>query len=365
MLLMKGKVPRILELADKIAEDIRKKKLKPGDPYQGTTETAEMLGVSTTAANRAMQVLVKRRIIERRQKKGTFVAVPTGTTPASPLRRVHLIVHENYLRTEGLLSDGIIVGMHDELPAAQVQFNFVPAENDAPQITELISEAMRSGKTEGFVLVRSSLPAQRLIAASGLPTVVHGSLHWSIPQMPWIDRDHRTGGALMTKHLLDQGFSRIAVLMRDRMFRGDHDLVDSIRESCAAAQLDLSSLTLRCLPADANAVSATVGELLSQHPNQRLGVICRSEPLALGAENASRELRLEMGKDVGIVVSDVYRKGSDSPPHWPYLRPALSPEHIGQHIGRMLAQQALNKAVEPDHEVIPVFLETASAGRSK
>ena len=34
MLLMKGKVPRILELADKIAEDIRNKNLKPGDPYQ-------------------------------------------------------------------------------------------------------------------------------------------------------------------------------------------------------------------------------------------------------------------------------------------------------------------------------------------
>src|SRR3954471_1696770 len=221
MLLMKGQVPRILELADKIAEDIRNKNLKPGDPYQGTTEAAEMLGVSTTAANRAMQVLVKRRVIERRQRKGTFVAVPSGTIPSSPLRRVHLVVHENYLRTEGLLSDGVIVGMHDELPATQVQFNFVPSDNDAAQITELISEAMRSGKTEGFVLVRSSLVAQRLIAASGLPTVVHGSLHWSAPHMPWIDRDHRSGGALMTNHLVQRGYRKIAVLMRDRMFRGD------------------------------------------------------------------------------------------------------------------------------------------------
>src|SRR5438309_1042602 len=116
MFLMKGKTPRIIELADKIAEDIREKNLKPGDPYPG--------------------------------------------------------------------------------------------------------------KTEGFVLVRSALVAQRLIAASGLPTVVHGSLHWSAPHMPWIDRDHRSGGALMTTHLLEAGFRRIAVLMRDRMLRGDHDLFD-------------------------------------------------------------------------------------------------------------------------------------------
>jgi DNA-binding LacI/PurR family transcriptional regulator len=303
-------------------------------------------------------------MIERRQRKGTFVAVPNSTTPASPLRRVHLVVHENYLRTEGLLSDGVIVGMHDELPAAQVQFNFVPAENDAAQVTELISEAMRSGKTEGFVLVRSSLQAQRLIAASGLPTVVHGSLHWSVPQMPWIDRDHRGGGALMTRYLLERGLTRIAVLMRDRMFRGDHDLVDSIRETCAAANMDISSLTLRCLPADANAVSSTVAELLSQHPGQRLGVICRSEPLALGVEHAARDLKLTLGQDVSIIVSDIYRKGSDSPPRWPYLRPALNPEHIGQHIGRMLALQALDKPVEPDHEIIPVYLESPGEGKS-
>ncbi len=322
-----------------------------------------MLGVSTTAANRAMQVLVKRRMIERRQRKGTFVAVPSSITPSSSLRRIHLVVHENYLRTEGLLSDGIIVGMHDELPAAQMQFNFVPADNEAPQITELISEAMRSGKTEGFVLVRSSLQAQRLIAASGLPTVVHGSLHWSVAQMPWIDRDHRAGGAIMTKHLIEQGFRKIAVLMRDRMFRGDHDLVDSIRETCAAAQLDLSSLTLRCLPADTNAVAATVAELLSTMPGEKLGFVCRSEPLAHGVEAAARALNLTIGKDVGIIVSDVYRKGSDSPPRWPYLRSTLNPEQIGQHIGRMLAQQAMGNPVEPDHEIIPVYLETQGETR--
>ena len=357
MLLMKGKTPRILELADKIAADIRGKKLKPGDPYQGTTETAEMLGVSTTAANRAMQVLVKRRLIERRQRKGTFVAVPSATMPASPLRRVHLVVHENYLRTEGLLSDGIIVGMHDELPAAQVQFNFVPADGDAAQISELISEAMRSGKTEGFVLVRTSLQAQRLIAASGLPTVVHGSLHWSVPKLPWIDRDHRAGGEQMTEHLLRSGFKRIGVLMRDRMLRGDHDLFDAVRKSAGDAKVDLSHLTLRCLPADADAVAASVIELLGMWPDEPLGLICRSEPIALGAELAARERRLRIGTDIAITVSDIYRKGSESPPRWPYLKPTLTPEQVGQHIGRMLALQALGKSLEKESETIPVYLE--------
>lgn len=359
--LMKRQVPRVIELADRIAEDIRRRKLKPGDPYQGTTETAEMLGVSTTAANAAMQVLVKRRLIERRQRKGTFVAIPTPGTPASPLRRVHLLVQENYLRTEGLLSDGIIVGMHDELRATQIQFSFTPADNEGAYVSELIAEAMRSGKTEGFVLIRASLQAQRQIAGSGLPAVVHGSLHPSVPNMPWIDRDHRAGGELMANHLLKGGFRHLAVLMRDRMFRGDHDLFDTVQQTAESAGLRLGDVSLRCLPADLAAVEATVLELLERFAGSRVGFVCRSEPLAQGVEAAARARRLTVGKDVGITLSDVYRRGSDSPPVWPHLKPALSPEQIGQHIGRMLAQQALSKPVEPAQEVIPVYLETEAA----
>lgn len=365
MSLMKRQVPRVIELADRIAEDIRRRKLKPGDPYQGTTETAEMLGVSTTAANQAMQVLVKRRLIERRQRKGTFVAIPTPGVAVSPLRRVHLLVQENYLRTEGLLSDGIIVGMHEELRATQIQFSFTPADNESAYVSELIAEAMRSGKTEGFVLIRASLQAQRLIAGSGLPAVVHGTLHPSVPNMPWIDRDHRAGGALMANHLLKTGFRHLAVLMRDRMFRGDHDLFDTVQQAAESAGLRLCDVALRCLPADLAAVEATVLELLDRYAGSRVGFVCRSEPLAQGVEAAARTRGLTVGKDVGITLSDVYRRGSDSPPVWPHLKPSLSPEQIGQHIGRMLAQQASSKPVDPAHEVIPVYLETDAAGSAK
>jgi DNA-binding LacI/PurR family transcriptional regulator len=167
----------------------------------------------------------------------------------------------------------------------------------------------------------------------------------------------------MTNHLIQKGYRKLAVLMRDRMFRGDHDLVDSVRNTAAAAGIDLASLTLRCLPADANAVASTVAELLSQSPGEPLGVICRSEPLALGVELAARERNLTIDKDVSLTLSDVYRKGSDSPPRWPYLKPTLTPEQIGQHIGRMLALQALGKPVEPDHELIPVYLKLPESAK--
>jgi len=353
---MRTKVPRIVELADLIAADIRRRKLNPGDSYQSTLETAEMLGVSTTAANRAMQVLVKRRLLERRQKKGTFVAQPATDAPLSPLQRVHLLVQEDYLRTEGLMSDGIVLGIHGELPATQMQFNFLPPDRQGDYVGDLLSEAMRSGQTEGFVLIRTSLQAQRLIAGSGLPAVVHGSLHPSVPRMWWIDRDHRDGGQMLARRLIDSGFKRIVVLMRDRMFRGDHALLDSVRDTMAAAGLGIDALTLRCLPADRDAIGAAVGEILAEANGARVGFICRSEPLAAGAALAAGERKLRVGQDVGIVLSDVYRKPSDPQPEWPYLMAVMSPEQIGQQIGRMLAQQAANPSAEPEHLVIPVHL---------
>ena len=358
---MRTKVPRIVELADLIAADVRKRKLGPGDSYQSTLETAEMLGVSTTAANRAMQVLVKRGLLERRQKKGTFVAQPVENAHPSPLQRVHLLVQEDYLRTEGLMSDGIVLGMHGELPATQMQFNCRPPDRQGDYVSDLLAEAMRSGQTEGFVLIRTSLDVQRLIAGSGLPAVVHGSLHPSVPPMWWIDRDHVLGGRILARHLIDGGFRKIVVLMRDRMFRGDHALLDSVRDTMSAAGLGLDALTVRCIPADRDAIGAAVWELLGHigdlsGAGNGVGFVCRSEPLAAGVALAAAEHKLRVGREVGIVLSDVYRKPSDAPVRWPHLVTTMSPEQIGQQIGRMLARQASDPSAEPEHLVIPVHL---------
>lgn len=357
MLSMKAQVPRVIELADRIAADIRQRKLRPGDPYQTTLETAGMLGVSTTAANRAMQMLVKRQVLERRQRKGTFVANPGPmSTALSPLRRVHLLVAENFLRTEGLLADGTVMGMHDELPAAQMQFNFTPADDQAAYVDRMVAEAMRSGQTEGFVLVRASLDVQRAIAESGLPAAVIGSLHPSITRLPWVDRDHRLAGRLLVEHLIGRGVERVVVLMRDRMFQGDHLLLDAVCERMGEAGMGMSALTVRCLPPDRAAIRAATVQVLEAR-QARTGIICRSEPLAAGATAAAEDLKLRLGRDLTIALTDVYRKGSEAPPVWPHLLMTLTPEQVGQHIGRMLAQQARGEPVEPGHEIIPVHLK--------
>ena len=66
--------PRIMQHAAQIEADIRSRGLQPGDGYYSTSEIARMLGVSSGVANRAMQLLVQRRLLSQRQRRGAVIA---------------------------------------------------------------------------------------------------------------------------------------------------------------------------------------------------------------------------------------------------------------------------------------------------
>src|SRR5262245_1982988 len=99
---------KIVDVADQIVADIRRRKLRPGDSYLTTAETAHWLRVSGSTVNRALQLLAQRGVIQRRQRQGTLIA---DLESDSPLRRVHLVVREDHLRTEGLWADGVLLGL--------------------------------------------------------------------------------------------------------------------------------------------------------------------------------------------------------------------------------------------------------------
>ena len=347
---------RILELADQLERRIANSGLRPGDAYPRTEEVARKLNISTSAANGALRVLAKRGILDRRPRRGTTVARLPGRSSHSALGRVHLLVHREYLQMEGLLADGLLIGIQGELPGVEMQFNFIPPVGGADYAAELVAESLRRRDAEGFVLVRAPLAIQRTIQASGLPAVVFGSVQPSVQGMPWIERDHRQMGALAAEHFVDRRCRRVIVLLRAEMGPGDFLLLDSLQQSLAAGGLGLDDFAVRCLPVDREAAKYCVASMLRER-KRSAGCLCRSQLLAEGAAAAVELLPGKTGRAIDIVVSDVYRKPSEPEPRFPYLRSLLTSEEIGQHLGRMLAQQARGEPVQPDHEIIPVALE--------
>src|SRR5436190_23623234 len=174
--------PSIVQLADRIEHDIRNRGLQPGDSYFNTADTAKMLKVGTASANRALQLLEQRQVLIRSQRRGTFVTAPVGAKQAT--RRINVVIDQASLKTEGVLADGLLVGIQSAMPQAELRFRFTPATDDTEFIEKLIHDSLQSPQREGFVLVRSSLTAQRLVANSGLPAVIHGTAHPSIQGIP-------------------------------------------------------------------------------------------------------------------------------------------------------------------------------------
>ncbi|MCC6679771.1 MAG: substrate-binding domain-containing protein [Phycisphaeraceae bacterium] len=348
-----AQTPRVLELARQIELDIARRGLQPGDSYLNTGEVAQLLGVNRMVANRAMQLLAQRRRIVRKQRRGTTISEPAPMHLSQPIESLLLLVQAHYLSSEGLLGDGVIVGISHEFPGLDVQFIYVPSGNESALVDQTINQCLRAEKTTGLLLVRSSLETQRLVAESGLPAVIYGTPQPSITSLSSIDRDQYQIGQLCAEHVLSRGQQRLLVLMRDRMYAGEPAFQDGLQAAASRRGLKLDSVYFRDLPADKAAVSAEVGKLLHDDPTS-LGIIARSEALAEGAVEAIENQGLAVGRDVALAVADVYRRGTAAPPRYPYIKGRFTPEQQGREIGTLLKDAVMGQPVR--HVTVPVDL---------
>lgn len=336
--------PAIIDLADRIQSDIQTRKLKPGDPYFTTSETARSFQVSGTTANRALQLLSQRRVLVRKQRAGTFIAEPESSESKQTLQRVHLVVHQKFLEREGLLADGILIGLQRELPEAELQFNFLPHRDEEAYVEEIVNRALKSSETEGFVLQRAQVGVQRILEESGLPTVVNGVLQPSITGLAHIDRDQSQIGSLLFQELQRQKCQRVLVVLRDQVTSGDHLLLDAVQREMSQTGFGLDQLTVRCLPADDRAIQVSALDVL-KHSTGKLGILCRSEPAAQAIAAAIKELSLAKSKRPALVVADRFARDNAFCP-FPHIRACLSPIDYGQEIGKMLLRQMRGEAGE-------------------
>ena len=343
--------PRIVDLAERLVADIEMRKLKPGDRYLTTADASKMLGVGNGLANRALQLLERREIITRQQRRGAFIAHLPGESAMPPLRRVHFLAHQNYLASEGIGNDMVLLGMQDELPGVHVQISFLPEANPAGFVADLINQSLTAKARDGFILVRAPYEVHQLVSNSGMPALIYGGRYPGITRLSRLDRDMAAVGYSATDYLLNKGHKRIAFLTRQQALPGDHDTLDAIRHRLSEAALTPSAITERFLPPATNVCEAEVQRLLRQTAPPT-GFICRTLRMAEAVTSVAKKQK--MGKSVDVVLCDYYLTGNQKP-QYVYPRPLYSSEEQGKHIARMLAAMARGDVV-PD-EIIPVSLD--------
>ncbi|NOY41607.1 MAG: GntR family transcriptional regulator [Planctomycetes bacterium] len=348
------KTPRISLLAEKLVEDIDARELKPGDRYLTTTEASKLLGVGNGTANRTLQLLERRRLIVRQQRRGAYIADPPHDQSKPTLHRVHFLVHQKYLRTEGVGQDEVLLGLEHELPGVPVQISFLPSSNEAGFVAELIDESLHAKRIDGFVLVRASYETQRLLADRQIPSVVHGTVYPSIERLASLTADMESVGKELANYLLEQGHTTFAYLNRQLTYGGDQRTIDGISAALHAAGKGLNALTLRFLPTFDEVYFAEADRLFSQK-TRPTGFICRTVRMAEAVQKAGELKGLVFGKDFDIGICDYYLKPGQQP-QYPWARSQFSSEEQGRHLARLLIGQVLD-AQSVGHETMPVKLE--------
>jgi DNA-binding LacI/PurR family transcriptional regulator/DNA-binding transcriptional regulator YhcF (GntR family) len=353
----------IADLAAQIEADIRLRGLRPGDQYQGTQETAKMLKVGSIPVNQAMQLLVKRNVLERRQRLGTFVSRSFDPSQnGAGLKKVHVLMYDHHLVDEGIFGSGLLMGLQGALPGTHVQFDFMPpnVQDEGRYLREVVDEALRDRGSDGFVLFNSTVEMQRTFSESGLPTVIAGSLYASIEGLPYVDRDQKQIGKLLAEYLLNHGHRRIVMITRQRpgLGPGEYLAADAVGEVAAAAGLSANSLMTRCLPHDSALIASEVCHLLKNSP-ELPGILLRPwqmiDAVYEGIEMAGNKPQ----KDVAVAVADYYQPLS-AKPKFPVIRSTATLEEYGEHLAKRLLAQTHQQASSQKGILVPVRLEVPS-----
>ncbi|MGL4942136.1 MAG: hypothetical protein ACRC46_02970 [Thermoguttaceae bacterium] len=341
---------KVVHLANRLEEDIRTRFLKPGDSYYSTQDASRFLGVAGSAANRALQLLEKRNIIKRRQRLGAVILPASGerrTEDAdTKLTRVHFLVHEKYLITEGVGADGIFQGLQSVLPSAHINHCFLAAGREEEQVADLIDRALRDGGTDAFVLVRASFGVQQLLAESRLPAVVHGTCYSGISNLSSLDRDHAQAAKLTAEFLKKCKSRHAALLMRQFVLPGDHIFLDSLLAQSKCRW------QLRFAPADDAPIMAECHQIFASGDRPD-AVICQTARHARCLTTVLKEQGLVAGKDVAVLVQNYYVLPNGETV-FPHLVSDLSPADVGAKLATLL--MAAHNNCTTLHDRVPVHV---------
>ena len=334
------------KLASVIFEDIRHRGLKPGDRYLNGLEVAEKYGVTVITANRALQVLAERNILQRRRKAGTFISDGwTGGGRSAELRCIHLLMPVTYFRFSRESVEQALFGINSVLPHANIQHSFLPISGELAFARQLVEQAERSGSLEGVVLFVSSAEIQRFFRDANVPAVVFGSVFPETSELPWVDRDQKQIGEILMQFLVGEGHQRIAVLMRDHWGFGDNLLMDGAQECLGRSRLGIS-VRVRSMPSIEEVTLGTIKALLRQE-GAPTAVLCRSEKLARAAAAAAGELNIPVPGQLRIVVAETSSV-------FPCVVPTVSQEEQGVMIGKMLKELSEGRPLSCSCVRIPV-----------
>jgi len=342
---------------------MRKKKkqvaAKPGPLIPTLKEVADIVGVSTATASRALSGLpgvrdsLRSEILEAARSISYHPNRAARDLRVRSSRAVGVLIP--YIQNPFFTS--LVCGIEDVLAKTDYSLLLASHNEDPEQETRRL-EVFRGDGVAGLIFAASRAPsvlyAELGKAGRALVAVSRDVPRLRVDQVTVANQD---GARAVVSHLIQLGHKRIAIINGPLVFPTARDrqagYEDAHRDVGIATD---ESLTVHCAFKQAEGYSAM--QQLLELPAPPTAVFAASNLLTLGALQAIHERRLIIPKEIAIV-------GFDEMPWAMSLRPPLTT--VGQpafDVGRTAAELFLSRVREPSLPRRQVVLETRLIVRS-
>lgn len=253
---------------------------------------------------------------------------------ASSAALLELVVHE----LEPGFSLEIIRGVQDVARANGLGLVLTESGTRHAPGEEWIDGVLRR-RPRGVVLVFSDLAddLRRQLRSREIPWVILDPAGDPPPDVPSVGSSNWSGGLMATRHLIELGHTRIAVISGPDDMMCSHARIDGYRSAMTVAGLRLDERLIRYGDFHLEGGRRIGGELLDME-DRPTAIFAGSDLQALGVMEAARARGLEVPRDLSVV-------GYDDIPLAAWITPGLTTVHqplrrMGEEAARLVLRAA-------------------------
>jgi len=349
-------IPKYAQVRDQLAAAIGSGVLSPGAKIPPEGVLSADLAISRNTVRQAIGELIRLGLVVRRHGSGTFVCGGSTSGPRSrstQSRTVGVLVRD--IRSVSDVYPEIIRGIEDVCAEHDCQLLLGNTDDQVEKMSRYVARFLSAGVRGAIISPLAGHPAsppmyQQLVSA-GIATIL---INRTVPglRLPAVVCDDVLGGYMATRHLLDQGHTRIAAV-----FPAPYATVKArergYRKALAEADIHADDGYVQYACLDDAAPARTMVNALFGLREPPSAVFAFTDELAAQVFEALGERRLRVPEDVALVGYNDCRLAVSLPV--PLTSVAYPKYEIGSRAAELLldgADHTGQTVVVPPHLVV-------------
>jgi len=346
------------QLSAHLRERIFDGSLPPGSRLPTELELARDLQISRGTVRQALSALENEGLIERTQRRGTFVRSPSAASAPGTLaaqRRIGLILS----RLGNELDIDIMIGVEQIAKSRGYQVSFAYSEERAEEQSRDIAR-LRADRVAGIIIfplsdITNDDSIYQLLS-NGMPVVL---VDRYLPDLDtdYVTPDNTGGGFRATEHLIILGHTQIGFVygsIGTLMTTSVRDRYEGYRKALRTYNLsDDESLMAQLPPSCVPDAGGNYDRYLSL-PGRPSAIFAANDDIALQLMQSARRLGLRLPEDLAIVGFDDLRFAAHlSPPLTTVAQPRMD---VGMRAGNLLINRIEGRDGPKQHIELPTSL---------